>query len=184
VRVVEVDPGEERLLAHRGVTHPLQSLAQNLVAPALDVAHAHRLVLREVEVVEVAVEALGDPPAVIEDIGGDEPAGRPAVRLQDLGQGHPLGSELEAAVVAHPVRAGEEPGHQRAVGRQGERGGGDGVLEPHPLGGQAVEVGGLHLARAVAAEAVGAGGVQSHQDEVQPSRRESRRERPQAAGSP
>ena len=73
VRVVEVDPGKEPFLLHP--VHPVERRREDLVAGALHAVEADPLELAEVEVVEVAVETLVEPPAGVDDEGGDERAG-------------------------------------------------------------------------------------------------------------
>ena len=76
VGVVEVDPGEELLRLH--ALEPREGEVHHLVALLLDGAEVHDLVLREVEVVGVVVEALVEAPARVEHPGADEGAGRVA----------------------------------------------------------------------------------------------------------
>ena len=111
MRVVEVHPGEERPLPVGA--EPLEGLVHHLRARTLDRVHAgHVAELLEVELVEVAVEALSDAPAPVEDEGANEAAGAVALVLEDLGQGHLLVAQVEAAVVSHSVPGGEGAGHE------------------------------------------------------------------------
>ncbi len=61
VRIVQVDPAEEPLIAN--ALHPRQRLPQDLVAAPLHRIEADLLVFREIEIVKVAIEALPQPPA-------------------------------------------------------------------------------------------------------------------------
>ena len=76
MRVVEMHPGEEARAAG-GVERidPGGGLGDRLVARSLNLPQAERLGLLEVEIVEVALEALRDSPLVVEDVGGNEAAG-------------------------------------------------------------------------------------------------------------
>ncbi len=168
VRVVQVHPGEERLIVSGiSLAEPGQGLVDHLGARPLDGVHA-RCVLEpgEVEVVEEAVEALADPPARVEHEGADEAAGAETRGGEQLGQGHGLFLEIEAAVVAHAVGRRVGAGHQRGVRRQGKRRHRRGAVEAQAARRQPVEVRGLGRGVAVAAQPVGAQGVEGHQEQV------------------
>ena len=177
VRVVEVDPGEERRALR--VPNPRQGLVHDLVAGPLDVRQRHAALPAEVEVVEVGVESLVDPPLAVEHVRADEPAGAVAPRLQDLGERELFGAEEEAAVVAHAVLGRELAGEQARVRRQGERRDGLGLLEQHALAGQVVEGRRLDVAIAVGPHAVGPRRVEGHHHQVQRLSRHAARQRPE-----
>ena len=165
VRVVQVDPGEERPAF--GAVDPRERLVDRLVAGPLDGAQRHRALLAEVEVVEVGVEALVDAPLRVEDVGGDEAAGAVAVGLQDLGERQLVRAEEEASVVAHAVLGRELAGEQARVRGQGERRDRLGLLEQDALAGELIEGRRLDVLRAVRLHAVGARRVERHHHQVQ-----------------
>ena len=120
MRVVEMDPAEEAPVSEP--FEPIQEGLDDLPSLALDGIEAGLLVLGQVEVVEVAVEALVQAPAGVEDEGADERARRPAFRPQDLGQGRFGRGQVEAAVVPDAVGERIGPGQDRGVRGQGQRG--------------------------------------------------------------
>ena len=165
VRVVEVDPEEERLSLV--LPEPAQRLVHRLVAGPLDRVHPGLLlVAAQVEVVEVAREALVDPPARVEHEGGHEPARPVAACRERLGERRLLGSQVVAAVVAHAVARRERPGEERGVGRQRERHDRRRALEAQAARGEAVEPGRARRGVTVAADVVGPCRVDRHDEEV------------------
>ena len=74
-----MNPREERLL--RLLLNPGQRLVHHLVGGALDPCEREAAPLAHIEIVEVRVEALIDPPLGIEDVGSDERAGSVATLL-------------------------------------------------------------------------------------------------------
>jgi hypothetical protein len=111
VRVVEMDPEKERLLLV--LAEPAQRLVHRLVAGPLDRVHPGLLlVAAQVEVVEVAGEALIDAPARVEHEGGHEPARAVAPCRQRLGERRLVGGQVVAAVVADTVARGEGAGEE------------------------------------------------------------------------
>ena len=189
VRVVEVDPEEERPLALR--REPAQRLVHRLVPRALDRVHP-RLFLEpaQVEVVEVALEALVDAPARVEHEGRDEPSGPEAAGLQDLGERLLLLAQVVAAVVADGVAGGEGPGEERGVRRQRERHDGGRAGEAQSARGEAVEAGRPRSGVAVAADVVGPQRVQRHDQQVaraaaaEPRGGQGRASQPEQDGDP
>jgi hypothetical protein len=131
-----------------------------------DVHPALVAVLLQVEVVEVGVEALRDPPSPVEHERGDEAARAVALVLQHLRQRHLVVADVEAAVVAHAVPGRERPRQERGVRGQGERGDRGGAGEAETGAGQRVEAARLGRGIPVAAEVVRAQGVDRHQQQV------------------
>jgi hypothetical protein len=119
MRVIEVHPAEEPLRADR--VEPPQRVVGNFVPRPIDAAKRERLVLAQIEVVEVGLKALRDSPLVVEHVGADEAAGREPIRLQPLGQRRLTLVEKEATVIADAVRGRERPGEDRGVCRQRQR---------------------------------------------------------------
>ena len=68
-------------------------------------------VLREVEVVEVAIEALADAPPAVKHERADETASAIAARAEHPGERHLVIAQIEAAVVANAVVGGKRAGH-------------------------------------------------------------------------
>ena len=130
VRVVEVDPGEEAPLADR--LEPGERVVHDLVAGLLDRAERDHLVLGEVEIVGVLVEALGEAPLRLEHPGGHEGSRGKARLVQPLGERHLLLVQEEAAVVAHAVVGRHEASEDRRVRREGERDRGGRVSKTMP----------------------------------------------------
>ena len=118
------------------------------------------------EVVVVAVEAAVQAVAGVEDQGRDHRAGVEAAVLERGSQGRQVLGQAVGAVVAGAVADGVEAGEDRGVRRQGHRADGHALLEEHALGGQPVEVRRAGTGVAVGADAVGAGGVEGHQQQV------------------
>ena len=165
VRIVEVDPGEEALRAHR--FEPRERVRHHLVALLLDGAERDHLVLREIELVRVDVEALAEAPLALEHPGRDERSGREAALAQPLRERHLGVVEEEAAVVAHAVMGRDEPGEDRRVRRERERNGGGRVVEDDAVARERVDVRREVGAKAVAAQPIRAGRVERHDDQVQ-----------------
>ena len=126
--------------------------------------------MAEIEVVEVGVETLRDAPLRVEHERADEATGAQPRGGEQLRKDDVFLSEVEAAVVAHPVRRRELAGEDRGVGGKRQRRDRHGLLEQHSLAGQAIEAGSLDVGESVAAEAIGPGGVQSDQEEAQIAR--------------
>ena len=165
MRVVEVDPGKE--FRRADAVEPRERVIRHLVARTLDAAERDAAVLRQIEVVEVRVEALRHPPLAIEDVRADESAGAEPVALESLGQRGLVLAEEEAAVVAHPVCTGELAGEKRRVCRQRQGRGRDGVLEQRAFASDAIQVRRLRGGETVCPEPIGARGVEGHEQEIQ-----------------
>src|ERR1700676_3692280 len=101
MRVVEMDPSEKARRA--GAFEPGQRMVGDFVAGTIHAAERQRLVLAQIEVIEIRLEALRDAPLVIEHVRADEAAGGEAARLQSLRQGRLAIVEKESAVVADAV---------------------------------------------------------------------------------
>src|SRR3954451_3293834 len=108
---------------------PRERVVGHFVAGPIDAAERQRLVLREVEVVEVGLKTLGDAPLVVEYVRANEPASGEAARLQPLGHRGLAVVEKEPAVVAHAVSRRELSREDGRMRRQRERRGRDGLLE-------------------------------------------------------
>src|SRR5262252_5551962 len=119
MRVVEVHPAEESRASD--LVEPRQRLVRDLVAGTVDAAERERLILAQVEIVEVCLKALRDAPLVIEDVGADETAGREPLRLQPFGKRRLLVVEEESAVVADAMRRRKRASKDRGVRRQRQR---------------------------------------------------------------
>ena len=170
VRIVHVDPGEERLLGL--LPQPSRRLIHHFVPrPLRRVDPRRELVLREVEVVEIGVEPLSDPPPSVEDERADEPAGAVALPLQHLGQGRLLIADVELAVVADAVEGRERAGEQRCVRRQRQRRDRRRLREAQPARGEAVEDRGLRRGVAVGADAIRAERINRDDQDVRFARR-------------
>ena len=100
VRIVQVHPHEER----GGVvlSGPRQGGVDDLRSGTLQAAQKDRSLLGQLEIVEVAVEPLGQAPARVKDESSDEGAGAVAGLLEALGQGLQLFRGDVGAVVTYP----------------------------------------------------------------------------------
>ena len=138
MRLVEMHPREER--ARPILVEPFDGFRHDLAAGPLHRVEADvHAVLAEIEVVEEALEALGDAPSTIEDERGDEPAGAVPSGAHDFCERLLLLAEIEAAVVAHAMRAGEGSGHERRVRRECQRRRRGRLREPDAAGREGVE---------------------------------------------
>ena len=138
MRLVEMHPREER--ARPILVEPFDGFRHDLAAGPLHGVEADvHAVLAEIEVVEEAIEALGDAPSTIEDERGDEPAGAVPSGAHDFCERLLLLAEIEAAVVAHAMRAGEGSGHERRVRRECQRRRRGRLREPDAAGREGVE---------------------------------------------
>ncbi len=163
VRVEVVHPQEEGR-AQASELEELQRLRGHLVGgPLVLVQGGLELPAGNVE---VDVEALIEPEARVEDEGAHHRPGGVAAPGEVLGQGGEIAGYPEDGVVPRAVLEGIQPGEHRGVGRQGDGGDRAGLLEAHPLPGQAVEVGAGPGRPAVAAQAIGPGGVEGDQEEA------------------
>ena len=85
----------------------------------------------EIEVVEVGVEPLIDPPLRVEHIRTNESASAIAARLEDFRQRDLIRAEEEPAVVADAVLRRELAGEDARVRRQRQRRDRDRLFEQH-----------------------------------------------------
>ena len=158
MRVVEMNPGEEALVAV--LAEPCERAIDHVRPPPLDHVHGRRVrKLVEIELVEVAIEALRDPPASIEHERADESAGAIPVLLQDLGERALIVAKVEAAVVADAMPAGKRAGHERGMRRQRQRHHRRRLLEAEPGARQRIDPRRLGGGIPVAAETIRANGV-------------------------
>ena len=178
VGVVEVDPGEEGLLLHR--LQPGQGEVHHLVPLLLHGAEVDDLVLGQVEVVGVDVEALVEAPARVEHPRPHEGPGRVAGLLHPLRERRLRGVQEEAAVVADAVVRRDEPREDRRVRGQGHRRGGRRLLEQDAVLGHRVDVRRVDPPEAVAAEPVCPQGVEGDHHDVPRLRRRAAKGEPGA----
>jgi hypothetical protein len=157
VRVEEMDPGEELPRPH--LVDPGERVVHDRVAPLLE--------LVDCEAVGVAVEALGEAEAPLEDPRAHESPRGEARALEPLRQRRPRLGKRNAAVVADAVARREEAGQDRAVGRQGQRDGGRCLLEEDGLGGELVEVGSRASGETVTTQSICSESVQGDQNDIQ-----------------
>ena len=164
VRVVEVDPGEERLL--RAALEPGQRSVDHLVGGPLHAAEVEVLVLLQVEAIVVDLEALVEAPPAVEDERADERSRRVALLPQGFGDRLLLRPQRGVSVDAHAVMGRVHARHDRGVRRLGQRRRRGGLGEEDAAPREAVEVRGARPRIAVAAEMVGARRVQRDEDDV------------------
>src|SRR3989442_1309019 len=165
VRVVQVDPRKERALRLR--LQPLECTIDDLGSRALN--HVHCRGVREpveIEVVEVPIETLRNPPAPIENECADEAAGSKTLVVQRLGERELIVAKVEAAVVPHAVPAGKRTGHQRRMRGQRKRHHRRRVRESQAGGRQLVDVRRLRRSIVIAAEMIRPHRVERHEQEV------------------
>jgi len=162
VRVEVVDEQEQRPgLAAAGSHQPVDHGIGNLGRPALVTAGA-RINDRGVAVI-VVLEPLLD-----------------VDRGSHLGQ-HQIGVGDEVTVACDAVGVGVGPGQHRSVRRQCRRRRADVLLEEDPVPGQRVEMGRFDESVTVAAEVIGAQGIDRDQHNVPDAEPSGRRRRPVAA---
>ena len=177
VRVVVVDPGEEARIG--GLVEPRQRGVGYLAGRPLDLVERHAHGVVDVEVVEVVVEALGDPPLRVEHERRHEAAGAQPLVAQDLGQDDVLVVEVEAAVVPNPVRGRILPGEDRRVRRQRQRRHRLRLLEQHPLSRQPIQMRRLDIPEPIGPDPVRPRRVQRDQQHAQIIRSHPVRKPPQ-----
>lgn len=184
VRIVEVQPAEEPLVLD--LLEPRQRLVHDLVARPLNVAQAEpALGLRQVEVVDIGLEALVETPLAVEHVGGDDRARLEALALENRRERQLLRRQEEPAVVAHAVLGRKLAGEDAAVRRERQRRYRHRVLEQHALAREPVDRRCLDVPVAVRADAVGTRGVEGDDEQVQivpPSRRPAEIQAAGAAG--
>ncbi len=163
VGVVEVHPEEER--ARVVLRHPAERPVHHHAPGPFRLQDVAGLRIA-LDLVVVDLEARLEAEAVVEHEGAEEGAGAVAGAGEQGGEGRGLRTERAHPVVAQAVVGGQQSREQARMRGERERHRRGGVGEPHPLAGQPVEPGGHRLAVAVAADVVGADGVQSDQNEV------------------
>ncbi len=159
-----MDPSEER----RGalLPEPGRGRGVDIVRLAFDEGQIARGIPAAVMIV-IDLEAAVEPEARIE---GERPDERPravASLPQDLGQ-RPASGLQALAVVARPVRRRIRPGHDRGVGRQGQRGRRERPGKKRPAPGQAVDMGRFDAPIPVSAEMIGPKRVDRDEEDVRP----------------
>ena len=177
VGVEVVDPEEPR--GRRPRFQPRPGRGRRLVRGTLHVGRAAP-VLAVGQVIVVHVEPAREAEAPVQREPGDE-GRRPVPRVvEGLGQGGDGLGQHEVAVVAHAVAKRGEPGEDRGVRRCRERHVGDRGREARAAGGQRVEDGGRGAGVTVAADVVGAEGVDGDEQDVGPGPSRGGRTRPRA----
>src|SRR5262249_28764566 len=163
--IVKMHPREEPVVRH--LLEPVQPMVDDLVSRPLYRAERNRGVSREVEVVEVGVEAFVQAPLRVEHVRADERARSIAARLEELGEGRLPSIETKAAVVAHPMLRWQLSGEQRGMCWKGQRRGSRGILEEHALARQPIEIRRLDSCETIPAYTVGSGRIERDDDEVE-----------------
>ena len=164
VCVVQMHPGEEG--RRGGFAKPRGGRVDHHGASPLNGIESGADVFGQVEVVEVVVESLRDAPTPVEHERANEPSGAIAAPLEHFGERGDRVVHVEAGVVAHPVRRGPRASEEARVGRERERRGGSGRGETSAARGQRVEHRGLCRRIAVAADVVGAQGVEGDDEHI------------------
>ena len=165
VRVVVVDPGEEALTG--GLVEPRQRGVGHLARRSFDLVERHVHGVAEVEVVEVVVEALADPPLRVEDERRHESPGAQPLVAQDLRQDHVLVVQVEAAVVPNPMRRRILASEDRRVRRQRQRRHRLRLLEQHTLSRQPIQMRRLDVREPIGPDPVRPRRVQRDQQHAQ-----------------
>ncbi len=139
VRVVEVEPDKEGSVVV-ALLEPGLCRCDRLRSRSLNRAEIRRLVEgAEIEVIEIVVKALRDPPPRVEDKGADETGGRPASRRQGFGQRRQFLPHPVADVFPDAVCRRVETGQNGCVGGQGEGHRARGIGKADAFGGETVE---------------------------------------------
>jgi hypothetical protein len=165
VRIVEVQPGEE-LLRLVGL-QPGERVVDDFPAAPRHVGERDAAVLREIELVEVRVEPLVQPPFAVEHEGSDERAGLPAAGLERVRKRHVRRIEHVSAVVAHAVLGRKQAREDRRMRRKRERRRGRDVLEQRPLARKTIERGRRGGRVTVGADAIRSRRVERDQEDVE-----------------
>ena len=119
----------------------------------------------------VDLEALAEAELSVEHEAGDGGPRAIARRLQRLGERHIRGGYVARAVPAGPVDVGIDAGHQAGVRGERQRAGAGALGKAHAVARELVEVRRVSGGVAIAAQVVGAGGVEGNQEEVELGRR-------------
>ncbi len=168
MRIKEVEPEEEgpRALPAQPGESPIDPLVRTA-------GRMQELVERGIgrRPVVVVGEAAVEPEGAMEDESGDERRGVVAGHGKPLGQGGGRRGGQGHAVVDHAVVPGFDPGQESPVRRESQRDGGEGVLETNARAGESIDRRGFHLRGAIAAEPVGAQGVDRDEQHVARRRR-------------
>ncbi len=161
MRVVEVDPQEERRLQRR---EPRLGRVDDLLRRAL--LPGEPAFGSDPHLVVEECEPLADPGDAVEHRRADEGRGGEARALQRLGQRDLGVGQPVAFVVARTVLARRAAGEDRGVGGQGQRGGGERLGEAHPALRERVQRRGRRVLRAIAADPVGARRVEGDEQQA------------------
>jgi hypothetical protein len=170
VGVEVMDPGHEGARAVAG-PDPGQGRVGRASGPPLVGAGREGGALRRLHAVVIDVEALVQAKARVQDERGDERPGLVSPPARHLGQRHVLRGQVALRVDPDAVAWGQETGQEGGMGGQRLGGHGHRLREADPSGRQAVQDrrGGAPVP--VAADAVGARGVERHQEDVEAGRR-------------
>jgi len=165
VGVVQVNPEKER--SGGFAIEPREGVINDLVGRSLGVVHLLHAARFGTEPVDVRVEALVEPPARQQHVGGDKRRRAVAVLHKQLCRGGELVGDGEAGVVAHAVVKGIGAGEQRGVRRQRQRHGRVRPLKQYAGGGERIDGGCFDAGEAVGSQAVGARRVEADDDHVE-----------------
>src|SRR3954471_15641036 len=160
-----MDPPEKAL--RPDTVEPRDGLVGNFVAGAVDAAQRERLILAQIEVVEIGLKPLGDSPLVIEDVSADESTGAESRRLQPLGNRRLGLVKKKPAVVAYAVCWRKRAGENRGMRRQRQRRRRNRLLEQDTVVRQSVEVGCLHTVESIRVNAIGSRCIQRDDQKIE-----------------
>ena len=176
VGVVEVDPGEEWLLAR--LVEPGEGAVDHHAPGALGLEAGVRV---ERDFVVEAREPVGEAEAVVEHEGADEGTGAVPGRGQSRRQRPRRRGKALRPVVAYAVARRQQTREDRGVGRRREGHRRGDVGQPHARGGESVQRRCLGAVVPVDSDVVGAHRVDGDEEEVE-AFAGSRRVNPRAAG--
>jgi hypothetical protein len=177
VRIVKVNPTEEA--GRSNGLEPRQRVIRDVISRPLHLAQRRRVVLRQIEIIKVGIEALRDSPRSIEHVRADESTGRESAIAQPLGERRLAVGEKESAVVAHAVGRRKLAGEDRRMRRQRERRRRDRLLEEDPFARKPIEIRRRDAIEAVRVDAIGARRIQRHEQQVEFRGAHARRQTPE-----
>ena len=167
VRIVEVDPAEEGPGRPRRLLEPGERGIDHLAPRPVDGQPLlHLLRLGAAQVLVVDLKAAVEAELRIEDEGGNEGRRPVAARREQLGERRDARREPLPPVDPEPVLRGLKAGQDGRVGRERLGAAREGLLEDRATGGQPVERRREGVSITVAAEVVGARGVERDEEDV------------------